>query len=935
MAQTKPKAGLFFGVSGNGTDGQFLQTDGTGGMAWADTTIDPTLTSIDYPGTQTAADPAGGESIIINGTGFQTGITCTIGGTSATTAFNSATQITITSPAKAAGQYTVLVTNTDGGSGSSANFIQYSGVPVWSTASGSLGSVAEGATASFQVTATEGSDTIEYAVTSGSLPSGLSLAAATGAITGTAGSVSADTTSTFSITATDDENQTSSARSFSITVTNLAPSGFINAKIYTGNGSNAGSYPSIGGSLDVATDFTPDLVIVKARDAATGWVVGDSVRGNYGYMYLNSTSPSGSACGGYGSNPCGSANGDGGIGIGTNKFIVKDDASGNYGVSGPGTLYQAFAWKAGGAPTATNSGGQTPTLGSKMIDGSASTTNFATATEYPSKQTISTAADFSMSLITKTTATDPLQVPHGLSGTPDFVMLKQASGSGDWLIYHTSVGTGKYLSTTRNDQGGGAGTDTPVTSALSFSTVNADIIQNKWTNSNWYWMCYAWKSKAGFSKFGTYTGNGSAFGPMIETGFKPAIIIIKRTDAAANWRSFNDATSTSNPLDKETYPNLANVESTFVGVSFHNNGFQLQTSDSNSNANNGTYIYAAWAADGSTATPTLANSYSNKLWTPNTSSTALSLNVGFKPTVFWSKYRQGTQGQYFNFDKWVTTIAAGESGGREFPNLAGQASNNTYLYSYDPTGVTVNPQLINRTQTDSAISWAWKAGDGFSINTTGDQPALVSVNQAAGISFISSPSAPSSAGYTFAHGLSKAPELFMYKATNYSYAYEVLVPKTFGVDAGSLTYSDWDYNKLNQTNAFTTSTWYAADNSVIKSNGWAASSYNFICFAFHSVANFSKINKYTGDGTAGHAIAVGFAPDYVLIKRMTDTGNWYIFDSARKTGVYSDQLEANTGNAENTGTYVELTSTGFSLNTTASNLNESGDTFLYMAFKQN
>ena len=100
MAQTKPKAGQFYGVSGNGTDGQFLQTDGAGGMTWADTTIDPTLSSIDYPGSATAADPAGGESIIINGTGFQTGITCTIGGTSATTAFNSATQITITSPAK-------------------------------------------------------------------------------------------------------------------------------------------------------------------------------------------------------------------------------------------------------------------------------------------------------------------------------------------------------------------------------------------------------------------------------------------------------------------------------------------------------------------------------------------------------------------------------------------------------------------------------------------------------------------------------------------------------------------------------------------------------------------------------------------------------------------------------------------------------------------
>ena len=78
MAQTKPKAGQFYGVSGNGTDGQFLKTDGTGGMSWAAPIQDPTITSIDYPGSQTAADPAGGESVIINGTLFASGITCTL-----------------------------------------------------------------------------------------------------------------------------------------------------------------------------------------------------------------------------------------------------------------------------------------------------------------------------------------------------------------------------------------------------------------------------------------------------------------------------------------------------------------------------------------------------------------------------------------------------------------------------------------------------------------------------------------------------------------------------------------------------------------------------------------------------------------------------------------------------------------------------------------
>ena len=281
MAQTKPKAGQFYGVSNNGTDGEFLQTDGTGGMAWASTITNPTITSIDYPGSATAADPAGGESVIINGTLFASGITCTVGGTSAVTAFNSATQITITTPAKAAGPYTVAVTNTNGGTASENNFIQYSGVPVWSTAAGTLGNVMEGAAASFQVTATEGSDTIEYAVTTGTLPTGLSLATATGAITGTAPAVSADTTTTFSITATDDENQTSSERSFSITVQNDAPSNHFNTVIYTGTSST---------QAVTGTAFEPDFVWIKDRTDANSHILQDSVRGANKALLSNATS---------------------------------------------------------------------------------------------------------------------------------------------------------------------------------------------------------------------------------------------------------------------------------------------------------------------------------------------------------------------------------------------------------------------------------------------------------------------------------------------------------------------------------------------------------------------------------------------------------------------------------------------------------------------
>ena len=275
MAQTKPKAGQFYGVSNNGTDGEFLQTDGVGGMTWAAVVVNPTITSIDYSGSSTAADPAGGETVLIVGTGFLSGATVLIGSVAApSVTLTSSAVLTITTPAGTAGTYSVTVTNADGGTVTQSAFFQYDGVPTWTTAAGGLGSVTEGTAASFQVTATEGSDTIEYAVTTGSLPVGLSLATATGAITGTAPAVSADTTTTFSITATDDENQTSASRSFSIivsppcttstvqifgmdTVNEVTPSGFTGGlALYQLNGDAndvSGNYNGTATSVTYAT----------------------------------------------------------------------------------------------------------------------------------------------------------------------------------------------------------------------------------------------------------------------------------------------------------------------------------------------------------------------------------------------------------------------------------------------------------------------------------------------------------------------------------------------------------------------------------------------------------------------------------------------------------------------------------------------------------
>ncbi len=234
----------------NGTDGNVLKSKGDGTMEWGPAIDPPTFSSFDYPGDDTALDPAGGQSLVINGSNFNVGVTVTIDGTTPSSITrNSAEQLTVTTPAKSAGSQIVAITNTDGGSASTN--VSYNGIPAFTNAAGSLGSVKEGESINVSAAATEpDGGAITYAITSGALPSGASLNASTGAITGTAPSVSADTTSNFTVTATDNENQ-STARAYSITITPALPSEFFSVVTWTGNGTDGRT---------ITVGFKPDFL---------------------------------------------------------------------------------------------------------------------------------------------------------------------------------------------------------------------------------------------------------------------------------------------------------------------------------------------------------------------------------------------------------------------------------------------------------------------------------------------------------------------------------------------------------------------------------------------------------------------------------------------------------------------------------------------------
>ena len=189
--------------------------------AWASIDSPPLISSLAYSGSATAADPAGGETITVTGSNFQSGASVTIGGTTASSVtVVSTTSITFTTPTKTAGDYDVVVTNANGLTATLSNGISYNGVPAFTTAAGNLGELVNNeamSTITIVVAEPDGGTRDSINNLWCILPTGLSMSTG-GAITGTPNvSITDSTTYNFTVTGTDDENQTN-ARAFNLIV---------------------------------------------------------------------------------------------------------------------------------------------------------------------------------------------------------------------------------------------------------------------------------------------------------------------------------------------------------------------------------------------------------------------------------------------------------------------------------------------------------------------------------------------------------------------------------------------------------------------------------------------------------------------------------------------------------------------------------------------
>ena len=295
----------------------------------------------------------------------------------------------------------------------------------------------------------------------------------------------------------------------------------------------------------------------------------------------------------------------------TNKFIsaFNDDGFvlGNSG-SGPNDNargYLAWCWKAGGAPTATNSAGAgaTPTSGSVKIDGS--NLGSALAGTIPAtKLTANTKGGFSIATFTGTGSNGT--VAHGLNNAPAFVLVKKYSADGNnWCIFHQGLASANtsriFFTTAGRDSGGGTSWNStaPSSSVISLGT-NGNV-----NSSGPNYIIYSWSEIEGYSKFSSYTGNGNADGTFVYTGFRPALVFTKwyATGASAeDWGVFDTKRATYNPTSAHSYGQIqwnitdGGSAGSSHGVDFLSNGFKLRGTGGLNNASGGQYIYGAWSS---------------------------------------------------------------------------------------------------------------------------------------------------------------------------------------------------------------------------------------------------------------------------------------------------------------------------------------------------
>ena len=257
--------------------------------------------------------------------------------------------------------------------------------------------------------------------------------------------------------------------------------------------------------------------------------------------------------------------------IGSDTYVVGDQP--HSGASGK--TYMGYAWKANGGSSSASAG----------ESGSNVAYNFQ----------VNTTSKFMINAYTGLGSDATLNLGNHL--TPEFLMIKNLDQADPWVVYHHKNTAYPWTDYLVLNTDAATADDQEMWEDTVFAADEINIGTNHDVNADGEkYICYAWAGVQGYSKFGGYTGNGNADGPFIYTGFSPAFIIFRRTDSSGHWIMKDNKRNTYNPATNYMYVDAADVDATpSFNIDFLSNGVKLRGSDAQFNADDGNFVYAAWA----------------------------------------------------------------------------------------------------------------------------------------------------------------------------------------------------------------------------------------------------------------------------------------------------------------------------------------------------
>jgi hypothetical protein len=318
-------------------------------------------------------------------------------------------------------------------------------------------------------------------------------------------------------------------------------------------------YTGTGATQTITVGFQPDFVWIKSRSAATDHKLTDSVRGATKALISDSTAAE-------------TTDANGVTAFTSTGFTLGSDSVYNTN----GATYVAWCWQAGQGSTSSNTNG--------------------TITS-----TVSVNASAGFSVVTYTGTGANATVGHGLGVAPSLVIVKQRSSLSSaysWCVYHSSLTSASYL--VQLNSTGAQASDSSVWNATAPTSSVFSIGTTAAVNgSTGTYVAYCWTPIAGYSAFGSYTGNASTDGPFVYTGFQPKFVLVKCSSAANSWVIWDGARTSYNQESLSLLADSAGAEITNTDLSIDalSNGFKLKGPNANSNASGATFIYAAFASN--------------------------------------------------------------------------------------------------------------------------------------------------------------------------------------------------------------------------------------------------------------------------------------------------------------------------------------------------